>query len=72
VTWARWTTTVLLMLLAAMYVAAKVHFFTRFYALPLEAYWAEHWPLTAALAVAAGLLWLVGYVAERRARRGAK
>jgi len=72
VTWAKWASTVLLILLAAMYVVAKVHFFSRFFALPLDAYWTEHWPFTAALAIIAGLLWLVGYVAERRAERGAK
>lgn len=68
-TWARWTRAVLLVSLAGMYVVAKVHFLTRFFALPFDTYWAEHWRFTAGLAIVAVLLWAVAHLAERQAER---
>jgi hypothetical protein len=52
-----------------MYVVAKVHFLTRFFALPFDTYWAEHWRFTAGLAIVAVLLWAVAHLAERQAER---
>jgi hypothetical protein len=72
VTWARWTSAVLLVSLVCMYVVAKVHFLTRFFALPLDAYCAEHWPFTAGLAIVAVLLWVVAPLTEKRTERRRK
>jgi hypothetical protein len=69
VTWARWTSGLLLIILVGTYVLAKVHFFTRFFALPLDTYWAEHWPFTAGLTCIAALLWLLASRADAHDRR---
>jgi hypothetical protein len=62
-------TGVLVSVFVVVYVAAKIHFFTRFDAANLNAYWAEHWPYTAALALVCVMLW--GIVALTRRRPGA-
>jgi hypothetical protein len=51
---------------AALYVAAKVHFFTRFDPADLRAYWAEHWPYTAGLVFIAAAIWGVAALLSRR------
>ena len=56
--------------LLIVYVAAKVHFFTRFTG-DFSAYIAEHWPFWAGMAALGALLWAVGTVAQRRARGAA-
>jgi hypothetical protein len=66
VAWAKWASAVLVILSVATYVAAKVHFFTRFFRVPLDEHWAEHWPFTAGLVIMAALIWLVGYAADRQ------
>jgi len=52
--------------LAVVYVAAKVHFFTRFDPADLRGYWAEHWPFTAGLVVIAAAVWAVAVLLSRR------
>jgi hypothetical protein len=52
--------------LAGAYVAAKVHFFTRFDPADLCGYWTEHWPYTAALVVIGAALWAVAALLSRR------
>lgn len=51
---------------AVAYVAAKVHFFTRFDPAQLRGYWAEHWPYTAALVVIGAFIWAVAALLSRR------
>ncbi len=58
-----------MVLLITVYAAAKIHFFTRYFAVPLEEYWAEHWPFTAGLAVLSGVLWLAAAYLEKKAGR---
>ncbi len=65
-TWAKWASSILVILSLGTYVVAKVHFFTRFFRLPLDKYWAEHWPFTAGLAIMAVLLWLIGLFVDRQ------
>jgi hypothetical protein len=58
-------TGVLVSLLVVTYVAAKIHFFTKFDA-KLHSYWAEHWPYTAALALISVMLWGIVALTPRR------
>jgi hypothetical protein len=60
-------TIVLVIGFIALYVAAKVHFFTRFTG-DMSAYWAEHWPYSAGLAFVAAMLWMIGRLAKKGAR----
>ena len=60
----------LIVAMLLVYVAAKMHFFTR-YTGDLEGYLGEHWPYWAAMCVVAALLWLIGVAIQRRVRSGA-
>lgn len=60
----------LVVAMLVVYAAAKVHFFTRFDG-DFGTYAAEHWPYTAGLVALGALLWTIGRVAARRARRRA-
>jgi hypothetical protein len=53
--------------LGVLYVAAKIHFFTRFGTTDLDGYLSEHWPYSAGLAAIAALAWVL---ASLRARIG--
>jgi hypothetical protein len=53
------TAALLLVALVAIYVAAKIHFFTRFGRTDLDGYIAEHWPYSAGLTALAALLWVI-------------
>lgn len=67
----RWTerrTFLLLVILALLWVGAKVHFYTRFGATNIDGYLQEHWPFWAAMASVACLLWLVEAIEQRRRR----
>lgn len=49
----------------AVYIAAKVHFFTRFGATDLDGYIAEHWPYSAGLTAIAALVWVVVWLSGK-------
>jgi len=62
---------VLLVMLGLTYLAAKIHFFTRYAAHDYAAYLAEHWPYWAAMAMivaAMGILECVGRVLHSKAK----
>jgi hypothetical protein len=59
-----------IVLLMATYVAAKTHFFTRYFELPLGAYWSEHWPFTAGLAMLSGVVALLAGYIEKNTNGG--
>ena len=64
----RWTqriAAVLLVSLAALWVAAKIHFFARFGVTSLDEYVGEHWPFWAGMALVVLLLAIVEAI-ERR------
>jgi hypothetical protein len=54
--------------MAALYIAAKIHFYTHFDPRDLRSYWAEHWPYTAGLVVLLGAFWVVARLLGARAR----
>jgi hypothetical protein len=57
-------TGVLLVAFAVLYVAAKVHFFTRFGATDLHGYISEHWPYSAGLTAITALIWVVAWLSK--------
>lgn len=67
--WFRRAEITLLILLGMVYVAAKIHFFTRYQPNNSLAYMAEHWPFWAAMVViavvAAILEWVHQFISSR-------
>ena len=61
-------TTLLVGLLVGTYVAAKVHFFSRFGVVGLADYVVEHWPYWATLAGVAGLIAVVSRLVDNPER----
>ena len=61
----RVSTAVLLFVFGVLYIAAKIHFFTRFGATDLHGYIAEHWPYSAGLAAIAALVWVISRLSGR-------
>lgn len=61
----RVATAVLLVAFGVLYIAAKVHFFTRFGATDLDGYIAEHWPYSAGLTAIAALVWVIAWLSRR-------
>jgi hypothetical protein len=55
-----------------LYIAAKIHFFTRYQAVSTGEYLEQHWRFWAGMALVSGLLWLIGWTKGRfdRARPG--
>jgi len=61
----RVATAVLLSAFVVLYIAAKVHFFTRFGATDLDGYIAEHWPYSAGLTAIAALVWVIVWLSRK-------
>jgi hypothetical protein len=71
--WFRRIEITLLVMLGLVYVAAKIHFFTRYQAHDSMTYVAGHWPFWAAIAIigaAMGILDCVRWVLQSKAKSG--
>jgi FtsH-binding integral membrane protein len=65
----RWTqrmASVLLIMLVALWIAAKIHFFTRFGSTGVDEYVHEHWPFWVGMGVVVLLLVLVEAIERRQ------
>jgi hypothetical protein len=62
----------LLVVVGLLYVAAKIHFFTRFRSLSTSQYLEEHWPFWAGMAIIGGVGAFLERVANRLERRKSK
>jgi hypothetical protein len=61
----RVTAAVLVAAFVVLYVAAKVHFFTRFGATDLNGYIGEHWPYSAGLGGIMALVWAISWLSRK-------
>jgi hypothetical protein len=70
--WFRRINAFLLVAFAMLYIAAKIHFFTRYAVLGPGEYLEEHWPFWAGFALLGGVGAVVEWICERRERRAPK
>jgi hypothetical protein len=56
---------VLLVVFGLFYIAAKIHFFTRYFKLGLGSYLEGHWIFWAAMAIVSGILAFLSWVKKR-------
>jgi hypothetical protein len=55
-----------------LYIAAKIHFFTRYVVLGPGGYLEEHWPFWAGFALLGGVGSVVEWICDRRERSASK
>jgi hypothetical protein len=68
--WLQFLCVALIVVALVTYVFAKIHFFTRYFKLPLGDYLAEHWPYWAVMDGCLALAFLIGKFGPRKERRG--